>query len=83
MIDPRYLGLEKGEMPEIVTKGGIKIKIICGTVAGTKGPVNDIVIDPEYLDITIPEKLDFRHPTKLGHTCFAYVIEGDGYLERN
>jgi redox-sensitive bicupin YhaK (pirin superfamily) len=42
--------------------------------------VRDIVIDPEYLDITVPAKSEFRHPTKRGHTVFAYVIEGKGYF---
>lgn len=28
--------------------------MICGTVDGTRGPVQDIVAEPEYLDITDP-----------------------------
>jgi hypothetical protein len=47
---------------------------------GTKGPVQDIVIDPEYLDVTVPIKTKFIHPTKPRHTVFAYVIEGKGYF---
>jgi len=43
-------------------------------------PVRDIVIDPEYLDVTVPAKSEFVHPTKRGHTVFAYVIQGKGYF---
>jgi redox-sensitive bicupin YhaK (pirin superfamily) len=52
----------------------------CG-VGGVKGPVEDIVIDPEYLDITIPSKCNFTYPVKKGYTVFAYVIEGEGYFD--
>ena len=57
---------------------GNKIKIICGEVNGVRGPVQDIVTDPEYLDVTIAPGATFTHPTPAGHTVFAYVIEGKG-----
>jgi quercetin 2,3-dioxygenase len=44
------------------------------------GPVQDVVIDPEYLDVTVPPYTEFLHPTRRGHTVFAYVIEGQGYF---
>jgi redox-sensitive bicupin YhaK (pirin superfamily) len=42
--------------------------------------VRDIVIDPEYMDVTVPARSEFIHPTRRGHTVFAYVIEGKGYF---
>ena len=30
------------------------VSVICGTFWGVKGPVQDIVTDPEYLDVTVP-----------------------------
>ncbi len=64
---------------------GVTIRIICGKVDGEQGPVQDIVTDPEYLDLTIPAKTEFIHPTKSGHTVFAYIIEGKARFcrERN
>jgi redox-sensitive bicupin YhaK (pirin superfamily) len=59
---------------------GTRIRIICGNIDGKKGPVQDIVIDPEYLDVTVPARSEFTHPTKRGHTVFAYIIEGNGYF---
>jgi redox-sensitive bicupin YhaK (pirin superfamily) len=47
-------------------------------VDGKKGPVTDIVIDPEYLDVTLPARSEFVHRTARGHTVFAYVIGGKG-----
>ena len=57
---------------------GAKVKVICGTVEGKQGPVGDIVIDPEYLDVTVPALSEFVHQTAHGHTVFAYVIRGKG-----
>jgi redox-sensitive bicupin YhaK (pirin superfamily) len=82
MMDPRYRDVKSDQIPEITLDGGVKIKIICGEVNGVKGPVLDIVIDPEYLDITVPSKSRFTYPVKRGHTVFAYVIEGDGYFDQ-
>jgi redox-sensitive bicupin YhaK (pirin superfamily) len=80
MMDPRYRGLTRDEIPEVYTRNGVTIRIICGEVKGTKGPVKDIVTDPEYLDVTIPAHAEFVHPAKQGHTAFAYVIAGEGYF---
>ena len=78
MMDPRYRDIKSSQVPEVVTKGGARVKVICGTVDGKKGPVTDIVIDPEYLDVTLPARSEFVHKTTRGHTVFAYVIEGKG-----
>jgi quercetin 2,3-dioxygenase len=38
--------------------------------------VQNVVIDPEYLDVTVPPGVEFVHPTKSGHRVFAYLIQG-------
>ena len=82
MIDPRYRDVKKDTIPEVKRKDGITIKIICGKVDGVQGPVKDIVIDPEYLDVSVPAKTRFIHAVKPGHTVFAYVFEGAGYFDK-
>jgi redox-sensitive bicupin YhaK (pirin superfamily) len=82
MMDPRYRDVVNDQIPEVKLPNETTIKIIAGEVAGTKGPVRDVVIDPEYIDVTIPENSEFRHPTKQDHTVFAYIIEGQGYFCR-
>jgi redox-sensitive bicupin YhaK (pirin superfamily) len=76
MIDPRYRGIASGQIPRVDAGKGVKIRIISGKVGRQEGAVRDIVIDPEYLDVTLDPGTEFRHPTKKGHTMFAYVIEG-------
>ncbi len=78
MMDPRYRDIKNPQVPEVVTKSGAKVKVICGTLEGKKGPVTDIVIDPEYFDVTVPALSEFVHKVKRGHTVLAYVISGKG-----
>ena len=80
MMSPRYRDIKSTQIPIITLDNGIQVKIISGTVNGVRGPVKDILIDPEYIDVTVPANTVFNHPTKKGHTVFAYVIEGQGYF---
>jgi hypothetical protein len=78
MMAPRYRGVTSGQIEEAHLAGGVKIRVIAGEAGGKRGPVRDVVIDPEYLDVTVPSGVEYVHPTKRGHTVFAYVIEGKG-----
>jgi quercetin 2,3-dioxygenase len=80
MIAPRYREVKRQTIPEVVLANGTSIRVICGRVGEVAGPVKDIVIDPEYLDVTVPPHAEFLHPTRRGHTVFAYVIAGKGYF---
>ena len=82
MMNPRYRDIVAGQIPEVELPNGTAIKIISGEISGTKGPVDDIVIDPEFLDITVPSNTEFIHRTKQGHRVFAYIIDGEGYFCR-
>lgn len=81
MMEPRYRDIRHDMIPEVMLDNGVKVKIICGEVNGVKGPVEDIITDPEYLDITIPAGNSFAHDVQPGYTLFAYVIAGNGCFE--
>ncbi len=84
MMDPRYRDVKKDEIPEIsVNDDTVKIRIISGEVNGVKGPVQDIITEPEYLDITINPHSEFIHSVKRGHNVIAYIIEGKGYFDQD
>jgi redox-sensitive bicupin YhaK (pirin superfamily) len=80
IMEPRYRDVKSEEIPAVMMENGAKINLICGRIGDREGPVRDIVIDPEYLDITVPAQSEFRHSSKRGHTVFAYVIGGQGYF---
>ncbi len=85
MMNPRYRDVTSSQIPEVSLDHGVTVRVICGKVKDIEGPVRNIVIEPEYLDVAIPAGAEFVHRTKPGHTVFAYVIEGKGYFcgERN
>jgi redox-sensitive bicupin YhaK (pirin superfamily) len=76
MMAPRYQEVLSTQIPQVTLENGVTVRVICGEVAGVRGPVENIVIDPQYLDITIPAKTRFTFPTPPGHTVFAYIIDG-------
>ncbi len=80
MMNPRYREIHAKQIPEIKLNNNVIIKNICGEINGVKGPVTDIIITPEYLDITVPPKTQFTHKVKKGHNVFAYLINGSGYF---
>jgi redox-sensitive bicupin YhaK (pirin superfamily) len=75
MIDPRYRGFTAAELPE-VSAAGTRAKVIAGRVSDVTGPVRDVVIQPELLDVSVPPGQTFSHVLPRGHTAFAYVIGG-------
>ncbi len=81
MMEPRYRDVRSHQIPEISLDEGVKVRIICGEVNGVQGPVRHIVIDPEYLDVSVPSGATFNHSVKRGHRAFAYVMEGKGYFD--
>jgi hypothetical protein len=84
MMDPRYRDIKKSQIPELsLNDDTVKIKIISGELNGIKGPAQDIITDPEYLDINISQNSECIHPIKEGYNAFAYVIDGKGFFDDN
>jgi redox-sensitive bicupin YhaK (pirin superfamily) len=81
MMDPRYREVTAGQIPVVKTEEGATVRVICGTVNGTTGPVREIVTDPEYLDVSLPAGKAFTRQVKPGYTVFAYVVEGEGRFD--
>jgi redox-sensitive bicupin YhaK (pirin superfamily) len=78
MMAPRYQEVRNADIPTVDLPGGAMARVVCGEVGGVRGPVQDIMTDPEYLDVTIPEQSRFSHPTPSGARVFAYVFAGTG-----
>jgi hypothetical protein len=81
MMKPRYREIKKEQIPEITTSSGAKIKIISGEIEHIAGPVQDIVVDIEYLDVSLPPHGELKHPVNRGWKTFAYIMKGDGYFD--
>jgi len=78
MMAPRYRGITADQIPAVELESGVQVKVIAGSIGGAKGPMDDIVIDPEYFDCTVPTGQTFIHETDPAYTAFVYVIGGKG-----
>ena len=78
MMTPRYRGITADQIPAVELENGVQVKVIAGSIGGAKGPIDDIVIDPEYFDFTVPTGQTFTHETDPAYTAFIYVIGGKG-----
>jgi redox-sensitive bicupin YhaK (pirin superfamily) len=83
MIHPKYRDVTSRDIPEVSPVEGVTVKIIAGEVAGVAGPVRDVVIEPEYLDVLMRAGSTFSHSVPEGHTVLAYVHDGTGQFGEN
>ena len=79
MTVPQYRGIAADRIP-VVSQGRAVIRVICGDVDGVRGPIQDVVSSPTFLDVEIPPGETFTHRVLRGHTALVYVLEGAGDL---
>ena len=78
MTAPRYQDVHAADVPEIVDDDGTRVRFVCGTFWGKKGPVEGVAADPRYLDIFVPPGVRKRIAVEISRNAFAYVFEGSG-----
>lgn len=81
MMSPRYREIKADAIPTHSPDTGVEIKIVAGAIGGTKGPVKDLVVDAEYVDVSIAPNRQFEHAVRRGNTGFAYIFQGDGRFD--
>lgn len=75
MTAPKYRDFTSSDMPVIEESGSI-VRIIAGDFKGTKGPMEDITVQPTYLDVTVQSGGSFNYETSPENTLFIYIIHG-------
>jgi redox-sensitive bicupin YhaK (pirin superfamily) len=78
MTAPRYQDVTATDIPAIVDDDGTRVKVVCGTFWGKRGPVDGIAADPIYLDISVPPGVKKTLPVETTRHAFAYVFAGAG-----
>jgi quercetin 2,3-dioxygenase len=78
MTPPRYQDIRARDIPEVVDDDGTRVRVICGELWGSRGPVEGVAADPRYLDISVPPGRRKRLPVERSLHAFAYVIAGSG-----
>lgn len=83
MMDPRYQEIRAEDIPRVTLPNGARVRVICGKIGGVSGPVRDIMVEPEYLDVTLEPDAQFSHPVKSGYMAAVYVIGGGGRFDQH
>ena len=78
MTQPRYQDVASKEIPEITDDDGTRVRVVCGSFWGQRGPVDGVAADPSYLDIWVPPGVRKTLPVETHRHAFAYVFEGAG-----
>ncbi|MFA5997950.1 MAG: pirin family protein [Candidatus Paceibacterota bacterium] len=76
MTPPRYQDLKSATVPEIALGKEARARVIAGELAGAQGPLRSIAGNPLYADITLDANGSVSIPLPVGHTVFAYVVDG-------
>jgi len=78
MTEPRYQDIPPEAVPEHVSEGGARVRVVAGSSGGQRGAVSGIATEPLYLDVALQAGGRFEQPVPAGHTAFAYVFDGAG-----
>ena len=78
MTAPRYQDVQARDIPEVVDDDGTAVRVICGEFRGTRGPVDGVAAEPQYLDVWVPPLTRTSLPVETRRSAFAYVFEGAG-----
>jgi redox-sensitive bicupin YhaK (pirin superfamily) len=78
MTTPRYQEVRDADIATIVDDDGTRVKVVCGSFWGKRGPVDGIASDPVYLDVSVPPGLRKTLPVETTRHAFAYVFAGSG-----
>lgn len=76
MMSPRYQDIPASNIPEIKSPDA-HIRILAGEVNGRKGPVEDTIIKPIYLDVSLSPNAHWEFQSDKDFTMFLYVFQGE------
>ncbi|MEQ1575913.1 MAG: pirin family protein [Vicinamibacterales bacterium] len=78
MTPPRYQDVTAGDIPEVVDDDGTRVRVVCGSFWGKKGPVEGVAADPRYIDVSVPPGQRRVLEVETSRHAFAYVFAGSG-----
>src|SRR6201987_1072256 len=78
MTAPRYQEIKAPEIPELTDDDGTRVRLVCGSFWGKRGPVEGIAADPVYIDVSVAPGRRKALPVETTRHAFAYVFAGGG-----
>ncbi len=80
MMEPRYRSILKNEVPVVKIPEG-EVRVISGAYKNVNGPVKELIVDVEYLDVRLKKGMALSHASKEGYASFCYLIVGAGEFD--
>jgi redox-sensitive bicupin YhaK (pirin superfamily) len=80
MTAPRYQEVKAADIPVVRDDDGTEVRVVCGRFGGATGPVDEVAIEPTYLDVSIPGGKRKTLPVETTRNAFAYVFGGSGKI---
>jgi redox-sensitive bicupin YhaK (pirin superfamily) len=77
MSAPWYRDIPNEELPRFTLPSGAAVQVIAGSSHGVDGAVQREFTQPLYLDIQLPQGVEFEQPLPAGHNAFFYVYRGE------
>jgi redox-sensitive bicupin YhaK (pirin superfamily) len=78
MTEPHYQEVKAADIPLVTGDDGTQVRVVCGSLWGTTGPVEGIAADPIYLDVSVPPNTRKAIAVEAERHAFAYVFAGGG-----
>ena len=75
MTAPRYIGLQKDEIPTVTLAGGVVLHAVSGEWAGTAGAVQPLA-DVQLAWLAFPAGASVTLPIAAARSIFCYVVRG-------
>jgi redox-sensitive bicupin YhaK (pirin superfamily) len=77
MVDPKYIGLQKPDIPEISEDGGkVTVNLISGSWNGQQAPIQSL-IDIHMVTLYLKQGGRLNVPVALGRNVFLYIVRGE------
>jgi redox-sensitive bicupin YhaK (pirin superfamily) len=76
MMEPRYRDVRAGTIPLVNPSSGVSIRIISGKVGTDSGPVRDIVVDIDYMDVSLAPGASWKRNLGPGRNSLVYTVSG-------
>lgn len=78
MSAPEYREFAAEHIAVETRDGGVTIRVVTGeTSLGTRGPVDNVVTEPLFVDVELPAGSRFTEPVPESHGAFLHIIEGN------
>lgn len=75
MTAPKYRDIKATDIP-VIRREGYTVKLIAGVYDGVRGPMEEIAVQPTYMDIEVEPEGTFSVDVPTENTLFVYIVSG-------